>query len=50
LQSGKQLFIVVDNQGNTTGLISLRDALAKLLGIAPPAENLHVSNDPKKVD
>jgi CBS domain containing-hemolysin-like protein len=50
LQSGKQLFIVVDNQGNTAGLITLRDALASLLGIAPPDHNLHVSNDPKKVD
>jgi CBS domain containing-hemolysin-like protein len=50
LQSGRQLFIVVDNQGNTTGLISLRDALAKLLGIAPPDHDVHVSDDPKKVE
>lgn len=47
LQSGRQLFIVVDDNANTLGLITLRDALVKLLGSAPPAQSL-VSIDPKK--
>lgn len=47
LQSGRQLFIVVDDNANTLGLITLRDALVKLLGSAPPAHSL-VSIDPKK--
>ncbi|HSE60696.1 MAG TPA: CBS domain-containing protein [Candidatus Saccharimonadales bacterium] len=50
LQTGKQLFIVVDNQGNTTGLITLRDTLAKLLGVAPPDRDIHLSTDPKEMN
>lgn len=49
LQSGRQLFIVVDDHGNTTGLISLRDALTKLLGTAPPTET-RLSTDKSKVN
>lgn len=48
LQSGRQLFIVVGDNGNITGLVTLRDALVKLLGSAPPAQN-YLSTDPKKV-
>ena len=48
LQSGRQLFIVVDNQGNISGLITLADALAKLLGAAPPTQT-RLSTDPTKV-
>lgn len=48
LQSGRQLFIVVGDNGNITGLVTLRDALVKLLGSPPPAEN-YLSTDPKKV-
>ncbi|HET9412016.1 MAG TPA: CBS domain-containing protein [Candidatus Saccharimonadales bacterium] len=48
LQSGRQLFIVVDNQGNISGLITLADALAKLLGAAPPVQT-RLSTDPTKV-
>jgi CBS domain containing-hemolysin-like protein len=47
LQSGRQLFIVSDENGNISGLISLRDALAKLLGSAPPNHTL-LLNDHKK--
>lgn len=48
LQSGRQLFIVVDDQANTLGLITLRDVVAKLLGAAPPAHH-SLATDPKKV-
>lgn len=48
LQSGRQMFIVVDNNGNITGLITLGDALTKLLGSAPPS-HIHLSTDPTKV-
>lgn len=47
LQSGRQLFIVVDNNGNTMGLVTLYDALTALLGSAPP-DPQHLSTDPKK--
>jgi CBS domain containing-hemolysin-like protein len=48
LQSGRQLFIVVDENGNTQGLITLRDALVKLMGTAPP-DHTYTSTDPEKV-
>ena len=48
LQSGRQMFIVVENNGNITGLITLGDALTKLLGSAPPS-HIHLSTDPTKV-
>jgi CBS domain containing-hemolysin-like protein len=48
LQSGRQLFIVIGDNGNITGLVTLRDALVKLLGSPPPAGN-YLSTDPKKV-
>jgi len=48
LQSGRQLFIVVDNNGNIQGLVTLQDALATVLGTAPPT-NFHIATDPKKV-
>lgn len=48
LQTGRQLFIVVDNNGNTMGLITLGDVLAKLLGNAPPASK-DVSTELQKV-
>lgn len=48
LQSGRQLFIVVDNQGNTRGLVTLRDALTKIMGTAPPDHKL-LSINPKEV-
>ncbi len=48
LQSGRQLFIVVGDNGNITGLVTLRDALVKLLGSAPPIQN-YLSTDSKKV-
>lgn len=48
LQSGKQLFIVVDNNGNIQGLVTLQDALTALLGTAPPTD-VHIATDPTKV-
>lgn len=48
LQSGRQLFIVVDDNANTQGLVTLRDALVKLMGTPPPGET-YTSTDPMKV-
>lgn len=48
LQSGRQLFIVVDDNGNTQGLATLQDAIVRLLGAAPP-DHFYTSTDPKKV-
>lgn len=48
LQTGRQLFIVVDNNGNTMGLITLGDVIAKLLGAAPPTSD-DVITEPQKV-
>lgn len=48
LQSGRHMFIVVDNNGNTQGLITLRDVLAKLLGAVPPGQT-RLSTNPKEI-
>ncbi|HSW80873.1 MAG TPA: CBS domain-containing protein [Candidatus Saccharimonas sp.] len=48
LQSGRQLFIVVDDNGNIQGLVTLQDALTAILGSPPPA-NFHIATDPNKV-
>ncbi|MGH7196839.1 MAG: CBS domain-containing protein [Candidatus Saccharimonadales bacterium] len=48
LQTGRQLFIVVGDTGKTVGLITLQDALAKLMGEPLPKES-PVATDPKKV-
>ena len=48
MQTGRQFFMVVNDAGSVTGLITLRDALLKLMGSAAATE-VYTATDPKAV-
>ncbi len=48
LQTGRQLFVAVDENGETQGLITLADVLTHMLG-QPPAKEVAVGTKPKQL-